>query len=43
MLVGINQKIEVSKNIKVIYLPPHLPKLNPSERLWLYIKQNTLT
>ncbi|WP_175838161.1 transposase [Wolbachia endosymbiont of Litomosoides sigmodontis] len=43
MLVGINQKIyNVPKNIEIIYLLPYLPKLNPIERLWLHIKQDTL-
>ncbi|NUY39216.1 hypothetical protein GO684_00435 [Wolbachia endosymbiont of Litomosoides brasiliensis] len=26
----------------MIYLSPYSPKLKPIERLWLYIKQNTL-
>jgi len=25
-----------------MYLPPYSPELNPVERLWKYIKQNTI-
>ncbi|NUY39212.1 hypothetical protein GO684_00400 [Wolbachia endosymbiont of Litomosoides brasiliensis] len=28
--------------MEIIYLLPYSPKLNPIERLWLYIKQNIL-
>ncbi|QKX02959.1 hypothetical protein GOY07_01930 [Wolbachia endosymbiont of Litomosoides sigmodontis] len=34
--------MKVPKNIKIIYLLPYSPELNPIERLWLYIKQNIL-
>ena len=30
------------KNITIKLLPPYCPELNPVERLWLYIKQNTI-
>ena len=30
------------KNITIKILPPYCPELNPVERLWLYIKQNTI-
>ena len=29
-------------NIKIIYLPPYSPQLNPVERLWQHIKDNTI-
>ncbi len=29
-------------NIVIFHLPPYSPELNPVERLWLYIKSNTL-
>lgn len=32
----------VPPNIIIIFLPPYSPELNPVERLWLYIKQNTI-
>lgn len=30
------------KNIQIILLPPYCPELNPVERLWKYIKDNTI-
>jgi transposase len=35
--------LRVPENIKIIYLPPYSPELNPVERLWKYIKNNILT
>lgn len=32
----------VPEHIKIIYLPPYSPELNPVERLWQYIKDNVL-
>lgn len=32
----------VPHNITILYLPPYCPELNPVERLWKYIKQNTI-
>jgi transposase len=32
----------VPENIKLIFLPPYSPELNPIERLWLYIKHHTI-
>ena len=32
----------VPENIKIVYLPPYSPELNPVERLWLYIKSKVL-
>ena len=34
--------LKVPGNIKIIYLPPYSPELNPIERLWLYIKSKVL-
>jgi len=32
-------KYEIPKNIKFIRIPPYSPELNPSEKIWAYIKQ----
>lgn len=32
----------IPKNIIIKILPPYCPELNPVERLWLHIKQNTI-
>ena len=32
----------IPHNIKIIYLPPYSPELNPVERLWQHIKDNVL-
>lgn len=32
----------VPDNIQIVYLPPYSPELNPSERLWQYIKSETI-
>lgn len=32
----------VPHNIKLIFLPPYSPELNPVEKLWEYIKNNTI-
>lgn len=32
----------VPKNIQIILLPPYCPELNPVERLWRFIKDNTI-
>ena len=37
-----SKDLNIPKNIEIIYLPPYSPELNPVERLWLYIKQNTI-
>lgn len=34
--------LNIPNSIEVIYLPPYSPELNPVERLWLYLKQNTI-
>lgn len=35
--------LKVPENIKIFFLPPYSPELNPVERLWLYIKQRILS
>lgn len=37
-----SKRLIIPSNIKLIYLPPYSPELNPVERLWLYIKNNIL-
>ena len=37
-----SKALNIPKNIEIIYLPPYSPELNPVERFWLYIKQNTI-
>jgi len=37
-----SKELQIPPNIEIIYLPPYSPELNPVERLWLYIKQNTI-
>ena len=32
----------IPRNIQIILLPPYCPELNPVERLWKYIKDNTI-
>lgn len=32
----------VPKNIRLVFLPPYSPELNPVEKLWEYIKNNTI-
>lgn len=33
----------VPKNITLLHLPPYSPELNPSERLWAYLKSHHLS
>ena len=33
-------KYEIPENIKFIRIPPYSPELNPSEKIWAYIKQS---
>jgi len=37
-----SKNLIVPKNIQIILLPPYCPELNPVERLWRYIKDNTI-
>ena len=32
-------KYDIPDNIKLIRIPPYFPELNPSEKIWAYIKQ----
>jgi transposase len=32
----------IPKNIKIIFLPPYSPELNPVERFWKHIKREVL-
>lgn len=32
----------VPTNIQIVLLPPYCPELNPVERLWKFIKDNTI-
>lgn len=34
--------LAIPLNIKILYLPPYSPELNPIEKLWQYIKDNIL-
>lgn len=34
--------LQVPENIEIILLPPYSPELNPVERFWQHIKQNTI-
>jgi transposase len=36
------KKLVIPDNIKVTFLPPYSPELNPVERYWEYIKTNVL-
>ena len=31
---------EISDNIRFVRIPPYSPELNPSEKMWAYIKQS---
>lgn len=35
-------KLAVPDNIELYFLPPYSPELNPVERFWQYIKNNTI-
>ena len=37
-----SDKLKYSKNIRIIIQPPYSPELNPIERLWQFIKNNTI-
>lgn len=37
-----SKKLVVPNNIKIVYLPPYSPELNPVERLWQYLKSNII-
>lgn len=35
-------KLVIPENIELFFLPPYSPELNPVERFWQYIKNNTI-
>ena len=37
-----SKDLMVPKNISIVFLPPYSPELNPVERLWRFIKDNTI-
>jgi transposase len=37
-----SKDLKVPENIKIEYLPPYSPELNPVERLWKWLKENTI-
>ena len=37
-----SKQLKVPHNIDIWFLPPYSPELNPVERFWKIIKQNTL-
>jgi transposase len=37
-----SKKLIIPTNIRIIILPPYSPELNPTEKLWQYIKDNTI-
>jgi transposase len=37
-----SKNLIVPKNIQLVILPPYCPELNPVERLWRFIKDNTI-
>jgi putative transposase len=37
-----SKNLQVPDNIEIILLPPYSPELNPVERFWQHIKQNTI-
>ena len=37
-----SKDLEMPPSIEPVYLPPHSPELNPVERLWDWLKRNTI-
>jgi transposase len=37
-----SNKLIIPDNMRIIILPPYSPELNPTERLWQYIKDHTI-
>jgi transposase len=37
-----SKDLNIPSNLKIIFLPPYSPQLNPVERLWKFIKDNTI-
>lgn len=38
----VSEKVHVPDNIKIVFLPPYSPELNPVERLWQWLKRHSL-
>jgi len=38
----ISKDLQVPPNIKLVFLPPYSPELNPVERLWQWLKRHSL-
>lgn len=39
----VSKELDVPGNIRLLFLPPYSPELNPVETLWLYIKSHFLS
>lgn len=37
-----SKDLQVPENIKLVFLPPYSPELNPVERLWQWLKRHSL-
>ena len=37
-----SRSLNLPENVEIVHLPPYSPELNPVERLWSYIKANTI-
>ena len=35
-----SKDLKIPNNIKLVYLPPYSPELNPAERLWLWLRKH---
>ncbi len=37
------KKLDIPRNVTLIWLPPYSPELNPVERVWLYLRERHLS
>jgi hypothetical protein len=37
------KELQIPDNISLIFLPPYSPELNPVERVWLYLREHSLS
>lgn len=37
-----SKQLSIPRNIKIVYLPPYSPELNPVERFWRFLKKEVL-
>ena len=37
------QELKPHENLRLVFLPPYSPELNPIERLWLHLRDNRLS